>query len=68
MIAFHDIVPSAAEASADREERDGSVLTYCSGGVPEFWQELKDGYSVREFVADRAQGSFGIGLLTKSAS
>jgi cephalosporin hydroxylase len=64
LIAFHDIVPSAAGVSADQGERDGSAPTYWSGDVPAFWQALKQGYAVREFVADRTQQAYGIGLLT----
>jgi predicted O-methyltransferase YrrM len=59
LIAFHDIVPSPEKMPAD-----GSGLHYCSGGVPEFWGQVKDVYDSRELVADWNQGSFGIGVLT----
>lgn len=55
LIAFHDIVPLAAE------DRQHSV-----GGVPRFWRELKERHpSAREIVAGPAQSAFGIGLLYK---
>jgi predicted O-methyltransferase YrrM len=59
LIAFHDIVPSAERMPADQ-----SGLYYCSGEVPEFWRQVKEVYDSRELVADWAQGSFGIGVLT----
>jgi cephalosporin hydroxylase len=48
VIAFHDIVPGP-EARV--------------GGVPRFWQELKQGRDAREFVADWNQQAFGIGVI-----
>ena len=50
LIGFHDIVPGPAHEV---------------GGVPKFWQELKQGRSAREFVADWKQGGYGIGLIEK---
>ncbi len=50
-IGFHDIVPGAPHEV---------------GGVPVFWQELKQKYPSREYVADWQQGGYGIGLLEKS--
>jgi cephalosporin hydroxylase len=47
-IAFHDIVPGA-EASV--------------GGVPRFWNELKQQHRFIEFVKDWKQGGWGIGVL-----
>ncbi len=51
-IALHDIVPG--------EEK-------YVGGVPAFWQELKAGRPVREFVESWEQGGYGIGLLEKDS-
>lgn len=51
LIGFHDIVPGP--------EKD-------VGGVPIFWQELKQDHPVREFVADWKQGGRGIGVLVKA--
>ncbi len=48
IIVFHDIVPGP---------RDNV------GGVPWFWTEIKGKYQTREFVRDRNQGSYGIGIL-----
>jgi predicted O-methyltransferase YrrM len=48
LIAFHDIVP-------DPRKR--------AGGVPRFWQELRQNGRVTEFVADWNQGAYGIGVL-----
>jgi predicted O-methyltransferase YrrM len=50
LIGFHDIVPGPPEKV---------------GGVAAFWQELKKKHQVREIVADRNQGGYGIGLLVK---
>lgn len=47
LVAFHDIVPGPAEHV---------------GGVPEFWQQLRDGNSL-ELVEDWSQGGCGIGVL-----
>ena len=52
-IGFHDIVPGPAEKV---------------GGVPRFWQQLKQRHQVSEFVADWNQGGYGIGLLVKPQS
>jgi cephalosporin hydroxylase len=49
VIAFHDIVPGP-EARV--------------GGVPRFWQEVKQNRTAREFVADWEQKAFGIGVIT----
>lgn len=51
VIAFHDIVPGLKERV---------------GGVPEFWQEIKDRYEAREIVKDYNQGGYGIGVIYKS--
>lgn len=51
LIGFHDIVPGPAHEV---------------GGVPTFWQELRQGRPAREFVADWKQGGYGIGLIEKT--
>ncbi len=51
LIGFHDIVPGAPHEV---------------GGVPVFWQELKQKYPAREFVADWKQGGYGIGLVERT--
>ena len=52
IIAFHDIVPGPSEYV---------------GGVPKFWQELKEkfGGKVLEIVYDWSQGGYGIGVIFK---
>ena len=50
LIGFHDIVPGPPSEV---------------GGVPKFWEELKQKRPVREFVASWKQGGYGIGLLVK---
>jgi predicted O-methyltransferase YrrM len=50
-IALHDIVPGS------------EVLV---GGVPEFWQELRAGREVEEFVEDWEQGAYGIGFIPQT--
>jgi predicted O-methyltransferase YrrM len=47
LVAFHDIVPGPAENV---------------GGVPEFWESIRDADSL-ELVDDWAQGGCGIGVL-----
>jgi len=55
-IAFHDIVEIGPQ-SPDR---------FYVGGVPIFWQEVKETYRItEEFVHDPYLGGFGIGVLTK---
>jgi predicted O-methyltransferase YrrM len=49
-IALHDIVPGRPELS---------------GGVPDFWDELKGSRSTQELVHDWNQGAYGIGLIRK---
>ena len=53
LVAIHDIVPGNHEDV---------------GGVPRFWQELKETADVEELVGNWKQGGFGIGLLTRPAS
>jgi predicted O-methyltransferase YrrM len=50
LIGFHDIVPGPPDKA---------------GGVAVFWQELKQQFPAREFVADWKQGGYGIGLVQK---
>src|SRR5262249_23484856 len=50
LIGFHDIVPGPPHEV---------------GGVPKFWEELKQKRPVREFVRSWKQGGYGIGLLVK---
>jgi cephalosporin hydroxylase len=50
-LALHDIVPGRPELS---------------GGVPDFWTELKHSRSTQEFVRDWGQGAYGIGVIKKS--
>ena len=57
MIVFHDIVP-------DFKTRFGIETTSYTGGVPQFWQELKAVHqNVEELVEDSAQDGYGIGIL-----
>jgi cephalosporin hydroxylase len=51
VIAFHDIVPGSTRAV---------------GGVPRFWQEVKQAWlgEVQEFVGSWTQGGYGIGVIT----
>jgi predicted O-methyltransferase YrrM len=57
VIAFHDIV-------ADFKTRFGRPTAADSGGVPQFWQELRQRYTTtQEFVESSAQDGYGIGLL-----
>jgi cephalosporin hydroxylase len=59
MIVFHDIVE-------DNETRYGVITGGWSGGVPRFWNEVKAAYRHAEFVKDRRQDAYGIGVLFKS--
>jgi predicted O-methyltransferase YrrM len=57
VIVFHDIVP-------DFKTRYGFQTATDSGGVPQFWQEIKSSYpDVEELVEDYEQDGFGIGVL-----
>lgn len=51
LIAFHDIVPGPRENV---------------GGVPEFWQEIREWNETWEIVKDWNQGGCGIGLIDKN--
>lgn len=52
LIAIHDIVPGPAERV---------------GGVPRFWQEIKDLHESSELVSDWNQQGFGIGVVVVPA-
>lgn len=57
VVVFHDIVP-------DFRSRYGFQTASDSGGVPQFWQEIKSSYAdVEEIVEDYEQDGFGIGVL-----
>jgi predicted O-methyltransferase YrrM len=56
LIIFHDIVP-------DFRTKHGSDTLAFSGGVPQFWEELKLHYAHREIVEDANQDGYGIGIL-----
>lgn len=57
LIVFHDIVP-------DYRTRYGLETRSDTGGVPQFWQELKANHSeVEEIIEDPAQDGLGIGIL-----
>lgn len=58
VIAFHDIVP-------DHKSRYGIETASYTGGVPQYWQEIKAGHggSADEFIEDPDQDGFGIGLI-----
>lgn len=57
IIVFHDIVP-------DFKTRHGVQTTSYTGGVPQFWQELKASHEkVEELIEDAAQDGYGIGIL-----
>ncbi len=58
LIGFHDIVP-------DYNTRFGIATPADSGGVPTFWEELKQQFpETREIVEAPGQDGYGIGLLT----
>ncbi len=57
IIAFHDIVP-------DYGTRYGLETASYSGGVPQFWNEIKASHSnVEEIIEDPSQDGLGIGVL-----
>lgn len=56
IVAFHDIVP-------DYGTRYGIDTPVFSGGVPEFWREVRETHSTMEIVEDPEQNGFGIGVL-----
>lgn len=54
IIAFHDIIPNAT----DHEDADTIE-------VPKFWNEIKQGYKIEEFIESPDQQNMGIGILYK---
>ena len=52
LIAFHDIVPGPEEYV---------------GGVPQFWQEVKEARVAHEFVESWSQGGLGIGVIENTS-
>jgi len=58
IIAFHDIVPDIRASRGEPTERD-------SGGVPQFWQTIRQLYpACRELIDDPNQDGCGIGMIT----
>lgn len=58
LVVFHDIVP-------DYRTRFGIETVSDTGGVPQFWNELKaTGAQVEEIIEDEEQDGFGIGILS----
>lgn len=56
LIALHDIMP-------DRRAETGRSTGPYAGGVPKLWNAIKAAYPHEEFVADRQQEGFGIGVV-----
>ena len=56
IIAFHDVMPV-------RSTGTGRWV----GGVPAFWEQVKDLYPSQEYVNDPEQDGLGIGMLTYSS-
>lgn len=56
MIVFHDICE-------DYQTRYGRHTGNYTGGVPQFWKEIRQGFEFHEFVDDYDQDGFGIGCL-----
>ncbi|RPH56645.1 MAG: class I SAM-dependent methyltransferase, partial [Acidobacteria bacterium] len=60
LIVFHDIVP-------DFGQRYGASTRASTGGVPQFWAELKSRYpDVQEIIEDPRQDGYGLGVLRAS--
>ena len=49
IIAFHDIAPKG--------------IPELTGGVPKFWQEIKNNFEKKELIKDLEQKGYGIGIL-----
>jgi len=61
IIAFHDIVP-------DHKTRFGIDTGQYTGGVPQFWAQVRTLYtSTEEFIGDPGQDGYGIGILEWTA-
>ena len=57
LVVLHDIVP-------DFRTRYGKETSSETGGVPQFWREIRSSHrSVEEIVEDEGQDGFGIGVL-----
>jgi cephalosporin hydroxylase len=56
LIAFHDVLP-------DYKTKLGLETGNWTGGVPEFWQEIKSTYRNEELLEDEDQDGYGIGLV-----
>ncbi|HET6862360.1 MAG TPA: class I SAM-dependent methyltransferase [Pyrinomonadaceae bacterium] len=56
LIALHDILP-------DYQTKLGIDTENWTGGVPQFWKELKHLYRTEEFLEDVNQDGYGIGLI-----
>jgi predicted O-methyltransferase YrrM len=57
LIIFHDIVP-------DSRARGGTDTRAFTGGVPQFWKEIKSVHtSYKELIEDPQQDGYGIGVL-----
>jgi predicted O-methyltransferase YrrM len=57
-IAFHDIVP-------DYYTRYGVKTASYTGGVPRFWNEIRESYDYIEIVEDWGQDGYGIGVIRR---
>ncbi|MGC8981860.1 MAG: class I SAM-dependent methyltransferase [Minisyncoccia bacterium] len=51
IIAFHDITPKG--------------IPELTGGVPKFWQEIKDNFRKKELIKDLEQEGYGIGVIIR---
>jgi len=56
LIAFHDVLP-------DYKTKLGVDTGNWTGGVPQFWQELRDTYKTEELLEDPNQDGYGLGLI-----
>ncbi|MBC5796696.1 class I SAM-dependent methyltransferase [Sphaerospermopsis sp. LEGE 00249] len=63
IIVFHDIVSDKNESEYEQSSFRESLIY--SGGVPKFWNEIKDHYQHKEFIENPEQRGFGIGALIK---
>ena len=60
VIAFHDIVEIE---NIEKEESDGRFV----GGVPRFFDELKNDMNSKQFVDPSGGGGYGIGMIIKNS-
>jgi predicted O-methyltransferase YrrM len=56
LIAFHDVLP-------DYKTKFGIDTGNWTGGVPQFWQELKSTHRTEELLEDSNQDGYGLGLI-----